>query len=399
MRAADALGLLAGLGALSALRGGREGTGKRFTGLIDMLDGGGAGASGDRFEGGGLLSMLGNLFAKPIEAQDNVERIAADASATRALTDAIKPQPNFPNYAPPSVSSMVGSGRGDFGMPMPPQNYESTAEQMQRSEFMGQFAQPQRYESTAEQMQRAEFPMINQDTSLLDARPIRPREEALPAGLAVPVAASRLFPPSFEEIAPSVQQPAGIMMNRQQFEDFIIPKYVAEYARQPSTQELDMAYNRYMSNMDIANNSTNDDNTPPVNQELALSLEDLRALKEYRRQLDVDDPNTMTSIAAENPFNPMAQYSTVKFGNVDLMQIASMLQRGANREGLVANFGADAVREAESMLIDPFYHSIGQLPLGMGGQFGTLSKGELRQRPIKSYRDPSQSTYNTGLLQ
>jgi CBS domain-containing protein len=118
MRAADALGLLAGLGALNAVRGGREGTGKRFTGLIDMLDGGGAGASGDRFEGGGLLSMLGNLFAKPIEAQDNVERIAADASATRALTDAIKPESSFPNYAPPSVSSMVGSGRGDFGMPM-----------------------------------------------------------------------------------------------------------------------------------------------------------------------------------------------------------------------------------------------------------------------------------------
>jgi len=107
MRAADALGLLAGIGALSALRGGREGTGKRFTGLIDMLDGGGAGASGDRFEGGGLLSMLGNLFAKPIEAQDNVERIAADASATRALTDAIKPESSFPNYAPPSVSSMA----------------------------------------------------------------------------------------------------------------------------------------------------------------------------------------------------------------------------------------------------------------------------------------------------
>ena len=90
MRAGDALGLLAGLGALNALSGGREGTGKRFTGLMDMLDGGGAGASGDRFEGGGLLSMLGNLFAKPLEAQDNVERIAADTTATNALTETLK---------------------------------------------------------------------------------------------------------------------------------------------------------------------------------------------------------------------------------------------------------------------------------------------------------------------
>ena len=133
-----------------------------------------------------------------------------------------------------------------------------------------------------------------------------------------------------------------------------------------------------------------------LNQGSALSLGDLRALKEYRRQLDVDDPNTMTSIAAENPFNPMAQYSTAKFGNVDLMQIAAMLQRGANRDGLVANFGADAVREAESVLSDHSYLNIGQLPLGMGGQFGTISKRELRQRPIKSYRDPSQSTYLGG---
>ena len=90
MRAGDALGLLAGLGALSALSGGRNGTGKRFTGLMDMLDGGGAGASGDRFEGGGLLSALGNLFAKPLEAQDRVERIAADTAATNAVTKTLQ---------------------------------------------------------------------------------------------------------------------------------------------------------------------------------------------------------------------------------------------------------------------------------------------------------------------
>lgn len=90
MKAGDALGLLAGLGALNALGGGRNGTGKRFTGLMDMLDGGGAGASGDRFEGGGLLSMLGNLFAKPLEAQNNVERIAADTNATKAVTKTLE---------------------------------------------------------------------------------------------------------------------------------------------------------------------------------------------------------------------------------------------------------------------------------------------------------------------
>ena len=81
MKAGQALGLLAGLGALNALGGGRNGAGPRFTGLLDMLDGGGAGQSGDKFEGGGLLSMLGNLFAKPLEAQQRVEEIAARTSS------------------------------------------------------------------------------------------------------------------------------------------------------------------------------------------------------------------------------------------------------------------------------------------------------------------------------
>lgn len=80
MKAGQALGLLAGMGALSALGRGADLKGSRFTGLLDMIDGGGGGKSGDRFEGGGLLSMLGNLFAKPYEAQQRVEDIAARAS-------------------------------------------------------------------------------------------------------------------------------------------------------------------------------------------------------------------------------------------------------------------------------------------------------------------------------
>lgn len=254
MKAADALGLLAGLGALGALRGGREGTGKRFTGLIDMLDGGGAGASGDRFEGGGLLSMLGNLFAKPIEAQDNVERIAADASATRALTDAIKSQPNFPNYAPPSVSSMAPPSVAQSNRMMDINAVPTSGPNPLVAAEIARMREAQRMmninaiPAAPVEPSSVQPSITSPDTSLLDARPIRPREEVFPAGLAVPVAAPLMFELPSEEIAPSVQQPEGIMMNRQQFEDFTIPKYVAEYARQPSAQELDMAYNRYMSN-------------------------------------------------------------------------------------------------------------------------------------------------------
>ena len=90
MNAGSALGLLAGLGAINALRGGKDG--KRFTSLIDMIDGGGAGQSGDKFEGGGLLSMLGNLFAKPYDAQDNVERIAKEAAAAKTVAPMLRPK-------------------------------------------------------------------------------------------------------------------------------------------------------------------------------------------------------------------------------------------------------------------------------------------------------------------
>ncbi len=45
MKAGTEPGLLTGLGAIQALGGSRNGTGKRFTGLLDMLDGGGAGAT------------------------------------------------------------------------------------------------------------------------------------------------------------------------------------------------------------------------------------------------------------------------------------------------------------------------------------------------------------------
>ena len=37
-----------------------------YTNLLDMLDGGGAGRSGETFQGGGLLSSLANSFARPL---------------------------------------------------------------------------------------------------------------------------------------------------------------------------------------------------------------------------------------------------------------------------------------------------------------------------------------------
>lgn len=87
----------------------------KYLNFKDMLDGGGAGQSGDKFMGGGLLSMLGNaLGIAPYGA--NRERdleMAANVAAGVALK---------PEVATPAVRAeeMAYSGRGDYGMPEDP---------------------------------------------------------------------------------------------------------------------------------------------------------------------------------------------------------------------------------------------------------------------------------------
>jgi hypothetical protein len=43
----------------------RKSTGEYVSALQDMIDGGGAGRSGEEFEGGGILSLLANLLFSP----------------------------------------------------------------------------------------------------------------------------------------------------------------------------------------------------------------------------------------------------------------------------------------------------------------------------------------------
>ena len=49
---------------------------RKFLDFLDMIDGGGAGRMGDKFEGGGLFSALGNLVASPYGSQDEERRKA-----------------------------------------------------------------------------------------------------------------------------------------------------------------------------------------------------------------------------------------------------------------------------------------------------------------------------------
>jgi len=91
---------------------------KRYKNFADMFDGGGMGRSGDKFEGGGLLSMLGNaLGIAPYGAQR--ERDLEMASKVAAGV-ALKPEVAQPVIR---AEEMAYGGRGDYGMPQQPMQY------------------------------------------------------------------------------------------------------------------------------------------------------------------------------------------------------------------------------------------------------------------------------------
>ena len=85
----------------------------------------------------------------------------------------------FPPAAPPPPSTDITP---EVFIPPAPQNYESTAAQMQRSEFGMPPVSPQNYESTAAQMQRSEFGMPIDPISL--SQNIAPKADEIQDALA-----------------------------------------------------------------------------------------------------------------------------------------------------------------------------------------------------------------------
>jgi len=100
-----------------------------YTSIFDMIDGGGAGRSGDSFEGGGLLSDIANALFQPRGYRDRMRQMPDVRPVARPApppmpSPAPMPQRNvMPLTAPPVVESAplepVYSGRGNYGMPMP----------------------------------------------------------------------------------------------------------------------------------------------------------------------------------------------------------------------------------------------------------------------------------------
>ena len=72
---------------------------KKYKGLLDMINGGGANAEGDKFEGGGLLSILANALATPYGSEDRAEEAASLLGNTRPQM-----RPNRPASIAPAAS-------------------------------------------------------------------------------------------------------------------------------------------------------------------------------------------------------------------------------------------------------------------------------------------------------
>ena len=83
---------------------------KGYLNLQDMIDGGGMGQAGDKFEGGGLLSMLGNaLGIAPLGSRQREEQLAALSQGAAGIA-----------VNPPAPVQRAYSGRGSYGMPEDP---------------------------------------------------------------------------------------------------------------------------------------------------------------------------------------------------------------------------------------------------------------------------------------
>lgn len=92
---------------------------RKFLDFLDMIDGGGAGQMGDKFEGGGLYSVLGNLVGSPYGSKDEERKKARMAAYG---SDNIG---GPPLATPPPVGTVGGGAPAPVVPPTPQEPYGS----------------------------------------------------------------------------------------------------------------------------------------------------------------------------------------------------------------------------------------------------------------------------------
>ena len=90
---------------------------RKFLDFLDMIDGGGAGQMGDKFQGGGLFSALGNLVASPYGSKDEERKKARMAAYS---SDNIG---GAPVQTPPPVGTVGGAAPAPVAPPTEQERY------------------------------------------------------------------------------------------------------------------------------------------------------------------------------------------------------------------------------------------------------------------------------------
>ena len=95
---------------------------EKYKGLLDMINGGGANAEGDKFQGGGLLSILANALATPRGSEDRAkeEALAGLLGNTRPNMRPNRPASIAPAAAPAPAQSPLEMFGGQQPAPYSP---------------------------------------------------------------------------------------------------------------------------------------------------------------------------------------------------------------------------------------------------------------------------------------
>lgn len=232
----------------------------KFLDFLDMIDGGGAGKMGDKFQGGGIFSMLANAIATPYGSEDEARKRARmqaygllgdkapAASIMSAPTPAVQPvqtagqlsprldtkgmtpvtadprgfapntQPTFStgrqyNPAPSYANMPMGeAGRGMMPAAAPAQNMPQT------------MTAPT--SGVAPNMRMPSDPMVNTQ-----------------------VAPNRMVNPSMTGSVPRIDAQGVSAMSFDQFAPFISEKYKMEYGVSPTAEQVQNAYKVYRQNI------------------------------------------------------------------------------------------------------------------------------------------------------
>lgn len=103
----------------------------RFLDFMDMIDGGGAGRMGDKFEGGGIFSALANMIATPYGSEDEARRKSREAAYRAA---------GLLEMEPPKEPTVIrtGDGRPKPTKPSPEQLAAARMAEMERKRGLQQ---------------------------------------------------------------------------------------------------------------------------------------------------------------------------------------------------------------------------------------------------------------------